>query len=250
MSFAHEQLGTLIRSLRRERDIGQKEVVAALPIQYSIRSFGRVESGQRRPSRKTLVAILTSGLKLTEVGQINRVLEAAEYAALSPEEIRRYQLIASSATRKTHLMSTPEPQKTIWGPNDGKPPGISVEGSSSNTFIPWEELKLEVEQRLLNQLGLHIPPNCTVALGSFRGRPSWLTPIVDREGNRLGEVWFGTDPDNDWARDGLVRAGDDTYVVWQVFQRYSDGTYRRIRAQKPRALHQVVKPDQPGKRTG
>ena len=58
-----------------------------------------------------------------------------------------------------------------------------------------------------------------------------LVRIINLEGAHLGYVWFGTDPHNNWAWDGLVRVGDDTYVIWQVFDRYSDGTYCRIRCQ-------------------
>ncbi len=101
-------------------------------------------------------------------------------------------------------------------------------------MVPWAELRPEIEKRLLNQLGRHIQPKCTVTLDDYKGRPNWLVRIIDRDDKQVGYVWFGTDADNNWAYDGLVRAGDDTYVVWQVFQRYSDASYRRIRKQAPR----------------
>jgi transcriptional regulator with XRE-family HTH domain len=225
MTSSWQRLGNLIRRLRLGRGLGQKEVVSALPFQYSIRSLARVESGQRRPSREMLIGIVINGLKLSDAERVNRLLGAADYAGLSNEETRHY-----------HLTRSREPQKTRWAPTDGKAPGIDVEGDSDSDFIPWDELKPEIEARLLNQLGLHIPPECTVILDDFHGRPNWLVRIVDSECNRRGYVWFGTDADNNWAFDGLVRAGDDTYVVWAVFQRYSDGSYRRIRVQQPRSL--------------
>lgn len=97
-----------------------------------------------------------------------------------------------------------------------------------------DKLETEITTRLLNQLGLHIPPKCSVALDDFKRSETMLVRIINLEGAHLGYVWFGTDPHNNWAWDGLVRVGDDTYVIWQVFDRYSDGTYCRIRCQPPR----------------
>ena len=105
---------------------------------------------------------------------------------------------------------------------------------------PGQKLKLEIETGLFNQLGRHIPPSCTAHLDDYKGRRNWLVRIIDPEGKQIGYVWFGTNADNNWAYDGLVRVGDDRYVVWQVFQRYSDGSYRRIRMQAPRLQRVVV----------
>lgn len=120
-------------------------------------------------------------------------------------------------------------QLTRWGPTDGRSPGILITNSGANEFIPWTELKPDVERRLLCQLGLHLPANCSVELDEFHGRENWLVRILDREGKPLGYVWFGTDADKEWAYDGLVRVGNENCVVWQTFQRYSDGSYWRIR---------------------
>src|SRR5712692_10504393 len=98
MRLSCQHVGKLIRDLRLKRDIGQKEVVSALPFHYSIRSLGRVESGERRPSRATLIAILTSGMKLTDADTVNRLLRAADYVGLTTEEARHHRLSASSAT--------------------------------------------------------------------------------------------------------------------------------------------------------
>jgi hypothetical protein len=172
---------------------------------------------------------------------VNRILDVAHYATLSAEEIIRYGL---SQDRLTGAGNTPillpnrrrrpEPQETLWGPNNGMPPGICIASSAIGEFIPWKKLKPEMPKVLFNQLGEHIPPGCKASLGDWRGRPNWLTLIIGPDSKKVGEVWFGTDPDNNWAYDGLVRVGDDMYVVWQVFQRYSDGSYRRIRKQAPR----------------
>src|SRR5437016_4358751 len=124
-----EYLGSLLRDLREERDISQARVVAALPFGYSTRSLARVESGERRPSRHTLIGIAIYGLKLAAANNINELLEAAEYIALTAEEIRQHKLMLPNPDCN---VSSPEPQKTTWGPTIGKPPGISAEGASGH----------------------------------------------------------------------------------------------------------------------
>ena len=62
----------------------------------------------------------------------------------------------------------PQPQQTRWGPVDGRPAGISI-NSCTGPFIPWKELKGEVENILLRQVRL-VPIGSTVILGDFRGR--------------------------------------------------------------------------------
>jgi len=177
---------------------------------------------------------------------VNRVLQIADYATLTLEERSRYGL---SQDRLTDAGNTPilpnrrrrpEPQETLWGPNNGEPAGICITSSAAAEFVPWKILKPEIQTRLFTQLGDHIPLKCTAALGDYKGRPDWLTLIIDPDGKQVGEVWFGTDPDTNWAYDGLVRVGNDTYVVWQVFQRYSDGSYHRIRKQAPRLQRVAV----------
>ena|SRR5207247_4332904 len=156
---------------------------------------------------------------------------------------------AASRAVLAEVTASPEPQKTLWGPNNGMPPGICITGSATGEFVPFTELKPEMETKLFNQLGEHIPPKCTAGLGDWKGRSNWLTPIIDPDGKKVGEVWLGTDADNNWAYDGLVRVGvalsDDYAIVWQVFQRYSDGSYRRIRKQLPRLQRVAVDSSQP-----
>lgn len=130
----------------------------------------------------------------------------------------------------THI-SHPEPQLVRWGPNDGRPAGIGVQGNTSNEFIPWDSLKPEIEQRLLNQVGLFVPLNSQVELGDLYGRQDWTINIISPEKDFIGYVWFGSNPEKGWGYDGFVRLGkplkDTGTEVWQTFQRFSDGSYRR-----------------------
>ena len=227
------QLGRIVRQFRLERDIGQKEVSAN--VRYSTRSLRRLEKEGERPERVTLIRILVDGLRIRDMQVINHVLGIAQYAPLlTTDEMRCYGISMEDLAAITTTMPAPEPQKTLWGPNNRKPAGICITSSPTGEFIPWAELKLEIETGLFNQLGRHIPPNCTAFLDDYKDRRNWLVRIIDPEGKQIGYVWFGTNADNNWAYDGLVRVGDDRYVVWQVFQRYSDGSYRRVRMQAPR----------------
>jgi hypothetical protein len=131
-------------------------------------------------------------------------------------------------------MTAPEPQLVRWGPLDDEPPGIKII-SANAPFVPFEmALKNEVERKLLPQLGRLIPAGCTVVLADFHERENWRVFITSPEGQCLGRVWFGPDPQKAWFADGLVRVGDAPTdyigIVWQIFQRYSDGSYRLIEA--------------------
>lgn len=126
------------------------------------------------------------------------------------------------------------PQLVRWGPVDQKEPGITVEDESGRMFIPWERLKIEVEVMLLPQLR-PVPTGSTAELRDLRERKDWLVRLISPEGKEIADLWLGVDADNKWAWDGLVRIGASRRekaqtVVWQIFQRYSDGSYRRIEA--------------------
>jgi transcriptional regulator with XRE-family HTH domain len=230
----YRHLGALLKELREERDIGRKQLAADLGCDE--KSVRRWEAGGRFADRERLIRFFKDGLKIKAIDIINRGLKLAGFVAVSSEETTSHGLIPAQQTHNINKMFLHEPQQTEWGPNKGEPPGIiCYQDNARIDFIPWATLKNEVEKRLLNQLGPHIPTNCKVILDDYRGRANWLVRIIDAHEQRLGYVWFGTDADNDWRWDGLVRTGDDTYVVWQVFHRYSDGSYARIRKQKPRS---------------
>ncbi len=131
------------------------------------------------------------------------------------------------------LSSSVQAQQVRWGPVDGLEPGITIDAIDRH-FIPWDRLRLEIETRLLNQLGRSLPAGCSVALQEFHGRPNWLVRVIDSNGATLADLWFGPDPDHGWRFDGRVRVGlalDEHHAeVWQVFERFTDGSYRRVDA--------------------
>ena len=119
-----------------------------------------------------------------------------------------------------------EPQQTRWEPLDGGPAGIRV--ISTNEVIEWESLKPEIETKILKQV-VQVPSGSTVEVRDFVGRKNWIVAVVAPDGSTVANIWFGPDPKNRWKFDGLVRVGSagGTPAVWQTFQRYSDGSYRR-----------------------
>jgi transcriptional regulator with XRE-family HTH domain len=226
-------LGQAIRKFRERRGLSQKDVVVALGRDPDdTRSLRRYENGDRLPPRETLLAILTAEGKGTNTEEILDLLNLAGYdPPQSADEMQRYKLLP---------MPIAEPQKTRWGPADGKPAGISIINDPEELFIPWIDLEIEIEQKLLCQLGRHIRIGCKVRIDDFHGRQNWLLRVVTPDPPKnIGYVWFGPDPEKNWAFDGLVRVGDapNDYEaeVWQVFQRYSDGSYRRIEAKLPKS---------------
>ncbi|MGH8626550.1 MAG: toll/interleukin-1 receptor domain-containing protein [Gammaproteobacteria bacterium] len=136
-----------------------------------------------------------------------------------------------TATR--HGVSLGEPQRTRWGPNDALPAGILI-NEGREPFVPWDHLHLEISDRLFNQLGQRIPTGCKAVLRDFYGRKDWTVVIMSEDGQELGYVWFGSNPSNGWVYDGLVRVGSaiegGATEVWQTFERFSDGSYRRVRS--------------------
>ena len=117
------------------------------------------------------------------------------------------------------------------GTSRQRPPGISIR-TPKVTFVPWAALKVETEKKIPPQV-LTVPAHSTVSLASFKGKENWLVVVTDPSGAAIANVWFGPDPQNHWQWDGLIRIGlpnrenPEEPSVWQTFQRYSDGSYRR-----------------------
>jgi hypothetical protein len=131
-----------------------------------------------------------------------------------------------------------DPQEARWGPVDGAAPGIFViyaeDSTKAKVFIPWSELQPEIEKRLFPQVG-QIPMGSHAEVVAFKGKDNWLVRATGPNGAVVAYIWFGSDPQNGWIFDGLIRAGTSSpdgshAVVWQTFQRYSDGSYLRQRA--------------------
>lgn len=134
-----------------------------------------------------------------------------------------------SSHRPKHL-----PQKARWGPLDGEQAGIVVvEGDDlTKTFVPWPALKPEIEKNLFPQV-VQIPVGSSAEVVAFKGKDGWLVKAVGPDDTSVAYLWFGPDPKNHWVFDGLVRVGmadpegHSVPVVWQTYQRYSDGSYLR-----------------------
>lgn len=128
------------------------------------------------------------------------------------------------------------PLKVRWGPSDGQPAGIRVwaEEGMDETFIPWSDLQPELQKQLLPQ-AFADPSGFKFETREHHGKPQWLVQVFDDQDELYCDVWFGNDPDNGWSFDGLVRVGDPATAphAWQVYQRYSDGTYRRLPSLSP-----------------
>lgn len=125
----------------------------------------------------------------------------------------------------------PIPQKIFWGVNQGLGAGAFVE-SIDGEFIPFEILEKELNERVINQAPRILPVGSFVSLDSFHGKTDWLVNIKNPNGEVIGSVWIGGNPEDNWNQDGLVRTGralsDTSHEVYQVFQRYSDGSYRLV----------------------
>lgn len=123
------------------------------------------------------------------------------------------------------------PQKVIWGPRDGRDAGVRViqEDGVEASFIPWSDLDRELRDRLMPQLFVD-PSGFNFVTRDYHGKSNWLVQLINERGEWYCDVWFGVNPDNGWAVDGMVHFGetDDEPHVWQSYQRYSDGTYRRL----------------------
>lgn len=116
------------------------------------------------------------------------------------------------------------------GPASYEEPGICV-GScfAKDLFVPWNELRVEVEAYLLPQLA-QVPNGSRVEMQDLGDRKNMIVRIVSPSGGEVAHIWFGPDPENEWVFDGFVRVGKATTptTIWGTFQRYSDSSYRPI----------------------
>ena len=120
-------------------------------------------------------------------------------------------------------------QKVRWMPVDGGEAGISADG----VFIPWEKLEKEIIVKLLPQVQKlnQYKGKLKVIVKDLNEKKNWLIRIVDENNNEIGGIWFGPDPTKEGhPYDGLVRVGKSFIppVIWNTFERHSDGSYRRV----------------------
>jgi hypothetical protein len=103
--------------------------------------------------------------------------------------------------------------------------------SCNQVFIGWEEVKQELETKMLPQI-TQVPAGSRLQLINIGvGRTTWVMRVVTPNGSQFADVWIGVDPLAGWSWDGLVRIGPSTAParVWATLQRYSDSSYRLMR---------------------
>lgn len=124
------------------------------------------------------------------------------------------------------------PQRVRWGPSDGRQAGIRVWDSVDieQQFVPWSNLREELMRNLLPQLFAN-PEGVSFETRDYHGKKEWLVQLF-QQCESYCDVWFGDDPGEGWKYDGMIHIGDAENVphVWQSYQRYSDGTYRRLQS--------------------
>lgn len=156
---------------------------------------------------------------------------------ISTHEIKHYQAKLSEylteldilLSRKFKPLPNAKPQFTRWGPVDELPAGISIEARDGE-FVSWRRLEREIKGRILPQVDALNNKWSEVKLAEHHGKKDWVIQVLDHKGNEIANVWFGPNPLKNWTYDGLVRVGppDAPARVWQVYQRHSDGSYRRL----------------------
>ena len=123
-------------------------------------------------------------------------------------------------------------QKIYWGVNQGLEPGAFIDRIDGE-FIPWVQLKQELDERAIVQCPRVIPPGSSVEMNSFHGKDNWVLEIMN-ESNVIGSVWIGGNPLGNWNQDGMVRIGktvsDTKWEIYQILARYDDGSYRLIQS--------------------
>jgi hypothetical protein len=124
-------------------------------------------------------------------------------------------------------------QKIYWGVNQGLDPGAFIENINGE-FIKWDDLKKDLEEKVITQCPRVISPGAKVEMKDFYGKKNWVLEIIDLKGREIGSVWIGGNPDKNWEQDGFIRIGkgisDTQWVVYQVLARFPDGSYRLVKS--------------------
>lgn len=128
------------------------------------------------------------------------------------------------------MNTTAQAQRLFWGVNHGFPVGAIVD-EKGGEYIPWDILKEEI-YAIVHNCPSFIGNDVRVQLSDFNGKKDWVIEVVNESGVVVGSVWIGGDPEHNWAQDGLVRIGkthsDTEHEVYQMLQRFSDGSYKSV----------------------
>lgn len=118
-------------------------------------------------------------------------------------------------------------QEVDWVPNDpARGTGVCIDKCAE--FISWDILKDEIKARVLPQVS-RIPPGSALRLLDYHGRRNWIIQVNSPEGIEIAHLWIGNNPTMSWSYDGLVHVGNpkSPAMVWDSFQRYSNGIYKK-----------------------
>jgi len=88
-----EELGRMLRNIRRRKDFTQERVGTSGG--YSARILRKIECGQMMPSRLRLIRLGCYGLELDR-RDVNKLLITAGYARLSDAEARQFYAVGQS----------------------------------------------------------------------------------------------------------------------------------------------------------
>jgi len=201
----------------------------------------------RKPDSTVRVALITviGGILTTIISVIAAPLILSEINKTPTPTVGVIEIVQPTATIATALTETavptltqvaeilntdtpiplPQPQQVRWGPVDGHEAGICL--NVCENFIYWADLKSEIELKVFPQVG-QIPVGSIAQVSDSGGKRNWVVEVIDPSGYVLGNIWFGPNPLNGWAYDGLIRIGEPTNppIVWTTFERFSDGSYR------------------------
>ena len=179
--------------------------------------------------------IVTCLAAVLVVPEVRKAIELDLAAPFSPT-LPNTQIISTQTNNMPATLTKPAEafaQKVQWIPNiEGAGGGLCIDWShtlncpADKNFIPWDILKIELEQSVLPQVP-DIPKgsSLTVQAGPD-GKPNTVIQVIGPNGAEIAQVWIGENPENFWNYDGLICLGDPkTLKVWATFARYSDGTY-------------------------
>lgn len=127
-------------------------------------------------------------------------------------------------------MKEAKAQQVRWGPVDGEKAGIKIIGGE---FIPWNKLVEELKVKIIPQVEkLNDRDTYNLITADLQNKKDWIVRIMNKENMEIGGMWFGPNPEIQGAPyDGLIRIGKsfNPPIIWNTFQRYSDGSYHRIK---------------------
>jgi hypothetical protein len=140
----------------------------------------------------------------------------------------------------TESSKAPKLEKVEWCPaacaeNDKNRTFPSVKVLETGQYIQWRELKLQIADQILPHVELQADRSVEVKDLVVGGRKhaNWVVAIVTPDGRAVANIWFGVDPLDGYAFDGLVRVGVPAIktprrspVVWETFQYDSNDEYQ------------------------